>query len=212
MQRGLWAVAILLSVVLGACGGSSDSEHDLRSSAPATDSMRTKHEREKREKEIQSKFVEATAAIERTKASLASVSKRGDPDLLRILSESQAAIQEVAQTQKHLDVLFGVTSDMFEEVEKENLKLTKEKKFLEARKVDLESREKLFSMGFYTSLGAVVIAFAALLSKLPTVFLDRRFRKLELLQKRIEIRKLRRELSLKATRTLSTSRRVGNSR
>jgi hypothetical protein len=196
MRPILVLVVLCHAAVLCACGGGSS---DDLAGPPGSEAVRTKEDREKWEKEVQAKFSEANVAIDRTKRLLASVKTKGNAELLDSLTQAQAAIQDVSQKQKNLNGLFALALGALEEFSKQNQQLAIEKKTLEAKKTDLEARERLFSMGFYTSLGAAVLAVMALLVKLPTTFLDRRYRKLEILQKRIEVRKLRREVTEKGS-------------
>ena len=197
MRYVLILVALCHTALLVACGGGR-SPDDL-AGPPGSEAVRTKESREKWEKEVQAKFSEANVAIEQTKRLLASVKTKGNGELLDSLTQAQSAIQDVSQKQMNLNGLFTLAFGALEEVSKQNQQLAMDKRTLEAKKTDLEARERLFSMGFYTSLGAAVLAVMALVVKLPTTFLDRRYRKLEILQKRIEVRKLRREAAEKTS-------------
>lgn len=182
-------LAVALAVALTACGGGGGGDPS-KPENPMADAM----EREKWEKETQKKFDEATAAIEKSKKTIAKANKKSNAEAIATLSDAQTAIQEVAIKQKEVIGQFTTVFALLDMLGKENANLTKDKQKLEQEKSDLQSRERLFSMGFYASLGAAVLALATVLTKLPTAFLDRKYRRLELLEKRLEIRMKRREV------------------
>ena len=95
--------------------------------------------------------------------------------------------------QQEIAKQYKLAFDAFKALELIIQSLHEQTRKLEQDKAELQSRERLFSMGFYASLAAAVLAITTVLTKLPTAFLDRRLKKLEILEKRIAIRKLRRD-------------------
>lgn len=73
--------------------------------------------------------------------------------------------------------------------------LTSERDALTKQKNELEGRERLFSMGFYASFTAALIALFALFGKLPTVLVERKLKLAELEAKYLEMQKLRHEIA-----------------
>jgi hypothetical protein len=103
----------------------------------------------------------------------------------------QEVVNDVSSRHSQVMMEFDVTFAGIDLVRKENQKLEGEKRALEIRQKDLENRERLWSMGFFTALGVVVVTLATLLPKFATMKLDRTYRKLEIEQKLVEIENLR---------------------
>jgi|TARA_Y100000310_G_scaffold344512_1_gene457668 hypothetical protein len=120
-------------------------------------------------------------------------------------TESQAARREaeeaVRAAERRLREITEEISELIklgEEIEKEKAQLSKERDRLVIEKVeilkakaDVEKREELFSMGFYTTFLTSVIAFAGLAIRIPNSRLERRLKVLEIEAKEYELEQLR---------------------
>ena len=140
-------------------------------------------------------FEEATSALERSKLAISSIPQKDNKELVAILSAAQVTIQEIAQKQKDSVALFNTAKDLMAVADKENQRLVAVANDIAQRNTKLEDRERLFSYGFYASLAVVFASIGAFVLKLPTAFLDRKYRKLELVQKQMEIDELNRKFA-----------------
>ena len=86
------------------------------------------------------------------------------------------AEEKLAQVDKKIEHLQGIAETLQEEKAK-----------LQTVNTSLESREKLFSMGFYTSLATAFLAGLALIIRVPTSRVEHRIKELELEKLRLEL-------------------------
>ena len=66
-------------------------------------------------------------------------------------------------------------------------------------KIEQEGREKLFSMGFYTSLAATVLAEFGIFVRSPASKLERKLKALEIEHKEIELSQLKKAIIKETT-------------
>jgi hypothetical protein len=112
----------------------------------------------------------------------------GNAQAVASLAAARLAIQSVTSQQLEVDA-------RFKELAATSVQIERDKNDLQKAKTDLEFRERLFSMGFYASFTAAVIAIFSLLARLPMVRLERKLKLLEIREKELGLRE--RELKLK---------------
>jgi len=175
-----------IALVLASCGGGGGGGPTPQGSTPT--------KKDDNKNSAQASFDAASQAIEKTKRAIGNIKRRKDSDVIASLNQAQSAIQEVSLRQKDVEAQYETVYALNLELEAKRSFLEKQKTELEAQKKDLEQNQKFFSTGFFTSLGVLALTIAGAIVKLPTVMLDRKYRKLEILKKRVEIKIKRREV------------------
>ena len=99
------------------------------------------------------------------------------------LVRAQEALKEADAKKKEIEEMIKSIEVASNNLEDEKDNLLKEKSALIKDKSDLESREKLFTMGFYASFSTALIAIFGIMFKLPTVRLERKLKALEIQEK-----------------------------
>lgn len=150
------------------------------------------NERDKLEREIDERLGQAAQTLEKAKSAVGRSDRRSSNGAVEASAEAQTAIQELGEQQKFVAAQVSLLFEMGKDLGKRNLELQRATIKLEQEKADLQTRERLFSMGFFASVFAILVG---LLVKAPTIFLDRDFRKLEIEEKRLHL--LEKSLSVK---------------
>jgi hypothetical protein len=110
----------------------------------------------------------------------------------KILSESTEKIEKERLVLEAERNELSRQKEILEE-ERDGLKverdtLTQEKEDLKTDRDKHEQNLRLFSMGFYGSLSAAVIAIASIIVRFPTIRLDKRLKHLEILEKEYQLK------------------------
>ena len=159
MTGALLTVSFMLVVVSFATGASATQVRKLKRDLKANTFMLQENVR----KGILGVEVKRKALLEA--GDLRAVRRRADASL----EHTKVQLKKLASASK--------------KIEEQAEELARQGEELERKKEALEERARFLSMGFYTSLSAAVIAFAGLLFRIPTARLDRRLRRLEILEK-----------------------------
>ncbi len=106
------------------------------------------------------------------------------------LKEIQSDIEETNRLAELLEAERVKIEKQKMELEGDKKRLEEEKQTLQKDKEKLEGQKELFSMGFYASLLAAVLAVIGLVTRLPNMKLEREMMKLEMLEKEKSIRNL----------------------
>jgi major membrane immunogen (membrane-anchored lipoprotein) len=181
-------VVLSMSVLLASCSADDGNGNVVTAS-------NYQLEQQEWARRAQVTFDEATKALDRAKLAISSIPQKENKELISILSAAQAAIQEIKQKQRDAEAQFATAKDLMAVADRENQRLVAVANDIAQRNTKLEDREQLYSYGFYASIAVIVVSIGAFVIKLPTAFLDRKFRKLELVQKQMEIDELSRKLS-----------------
>jgi len=181
------ALALLpLLVVLGSCGGAVDPTSATPiGGSPFKESITS----------ALGPFDAAAKAIENAQVALATNPGMSNAELLASLAKARAAIQDVAQKQTQVAQQFAALAALGEKIENEKVSLQRDKVSLQRDKSDLESRERLFSMGFYASFITALFVLFGLPFRYPMYRLDKRLKQLEIREKEIALREREAKLS-----------------
>ena len=106
------------------------------------------------------------------------------------LKEIQNDIEETNRLAELLEAERVKIENRKIELEADKDRLEQEKIALQKEKEQLEGQKELFSMGFYASLLAAILAIIGLVSRLPNMKLEREMMKLQLVEKERSIRNL----------------------
>ena len=110
-----------------------------------------------------------------------SIESATEPD-----ADKEAAAKALQQAKADIEDLGQLAIDLNDERERvaeEKVALEKERDELEAAKELLESRERFFATGFYSSILAIGLAIAGFVLNLPTLKLDRKLKQLQIVEK-----------------------------
>lgn len=189
----LFCIAFFISGCGG--GGGGDSIESLENRLNKQKDSQQKIEAETREK------LQAAASALKNAKSIVDFSKTesgGKSQTVVIstadLEKANDALKELMEKQSDISNQTDELLALHAELTAERSSLEFERDQLKADKEELEKHEKLLSMGFYAALAATATTIFAAIARVPMVLLDREHRRFEILQRRLEVRKLRREL------------------
>jgi len=120
--------------------------------------------------------------------------------LLQMVREDMKPIDEEIQTKllKNFQEAGMLTTELKvrgDRLAAELVELDREKRRIEEQKSELARRELIYSTGFYTSLGAIVIGIIGAMFRFPLIALERKQRRLEIEQLELALDQQRRQLS-----------------
>lgn len=116
------------------------------------------------------------------------IEKLEDPEAKRLMEEAGSRFNELADFSEELEKqqeFLQQERDLLEN-DIDVLKM-KRKKLIEEQKT-LESEKRFFATGFYSTLFATIIAIFGIILRVPTIRLERRLKRLEILEKEHQLK------------------------
>lgn len=191
-SRILVLCALSFCLLLTACGGGGGGGADtppVISEATADSDAKTK-----------TALAGANLAIEKLKQTITSGRRSRDAKgLLRDLETTQAALKNIEEQRALVDKQLEEVRQTFIQVatltanlQNDKALLQKDKEALTEETRKLEKREATLTTQFYAAVTTALVALGAVFIKLPSDILDRRYKRLEIKLKSLELEKLQR--------------------
>lgn len=111
-------------------------------------------------------------------------------ELLQIVARietAQAILEQVEEQNRQSEQTLAAVAAAADELESERDQLAKDKETLQQEKSEIETRERLFSMGFFAFLSTTILAVIGISLRFPTMKLERKLKMLEIKEKEMAL-------------------------